>query len=202
TVNRLRATTGGVDLGPLVPRLRELIGTKDRKVNLTPPDFLSAVRAVLDDTDATAVPGYDLQLIGRRHLRSNNSWLHNIDTMVKGRDRCTVLMHPADAAERGLADGDPASVESPVGAIVAPVEISDDIRAGVVAIPHGWGHGGAGVGWQVAAAHPGVNVNLLHDPDRADPLSGAAAVNNTWVRVGPVGATPTEHGAAAVAAPH
>ncbi|WP_280220422.1 molybdopterin-dependent oxidoreductase [Nocardia neocaledoniensis] len=202
TVNRLRATTGGVDLGPLVPRLRELIGTKDRKVNLTPPDFLSAVRAVLDDTDATAVPGYDLQLIGRRHLRSNNSWLHNIDTMVKGRDRCTVLMHPADAAERGLADGDPASVESPVGAIVAPVEISDDIRAGVVAIPHGWGHGGAGVGWQVAAAHPGVNVNLLHDPDRADPLSGAAAVNNTWVRVGPAGATPTEHGAAAVATPH
>ncbi|WP_316574810.1 molybdopterin oxidoreductase family protein [Nocardia canadensis] len=186
TVNRIRAAAGGVDLGPLVPRLRELIGTEDRKVHLTPPDFLAALRTVLDETVTAATDGYDLQLIGRRHLRSNNSWLHNIPSMVKGRDRCTVLVHPDDATARGLRDGDPARVESPVGTIVVPVEVSDDIRPGVVAIPHGWGHQEPGVGWQVAAAQPGVNVNLLHDPSRADPLTGTAAVNNTWVRVGPV----------------
>ncbi|MEV0062375.1 molybdopterin oxidoreductase family protein [Nocardia sp. NPDC050718] len=186
TVNRIRSTAGGVDLGPLVPRLRELIGTKDRKVQLTPPDLLAALHAVLDEADTATSAGYDLQLIGRRHLRSNNSWLHNIPSMMKGRDRCTVLVHPDDAATRGLADGDPARVESSVGTIVVPVEVSDDIRPGVVAIPHGWGHREPGVGWQVAAAQPGVNVNLLHDPTRTDPLTGTAAVNNTWVRVSPV----------------
>jgi anaerobic selenocysteine-containing dehydrogenase len=177
---------GGVDLGPLRPRLPELIGTSDRRTHLAPTDFLAAVRTVLDDATAAAEPGFDLQLIGRRHLRSNNSWLHNIPSMVKGRDRCTVLMHPDDAAARGLTDGDPATIESPVGSIVVPVEISDDIRAGVVAIPHGWGHHEPGVGWSVAAALPGANVNLLHDPARTDPLSGTSAVNSTWVRVNPV----------------
>ncbi|MFD6272292.1 molybdopterin oxidoreductase family protein [Nocardia asteroides] len=185
TISKIRAAAGGIDLGPLVPRLATLIGTKDRKVQLTPPDFVTALRELLA-TDATPATGYDLQLIGRRHLRSNNSWLHNIPSMMKGRDRCTVLMHPTDAAHRGLTDGHPARVESAVGAIVLPVEISDDIRSGVVAIPHGWGHGEPGVGWTVAAAQPGVNVNLLHDPTRTDPLSGTAAVNNTWVRVSPV----------------
>ncbi|NEW25203.1 molybdopterin oxidoreductase family protein [Nocardia cyriacigeorgica] len=200
TIKRIREAAGGVDLGPLRPRLPELIGTRDRKVQLAPPDFLRAITAVLDDAAAGRAltapgEGFDLKLIGRRHLRSNNSWLHNIPTMMKGRDRCTVLMHPDDATERGLADGDSATVASPVGAITLPVEISDDIRRGVVAIPHGWGHGAPGVGWSVAAAQPGVNVNLLHDPSLTDPLSGAAAVNNTWVRVSAV--TP---GAAATAA--
>ncbi|MBF6452234.1 molybdopterin oxidoreductase family protein [Nocardia cyriacigeorgica] len=200
TIKRIREAAGGVDLGPLRPRLPELIGTRDRKVQLASPDFLRAITAVLDDAAAGRAltapgEGFDLKLIGRRHLRSNNSWLHNIPTMMKGRDRCTVLMHPDDATERGLADGDSATVASPVGAITLPVEISDDIRRGVVAIPHGWGHGAPGVGWSVAAAQPGVNVNLLHDPSLTDPLSGAAAVNNTWVRVSAV--TP---GAAATAA--
>ncbi|MFC4376397.1 molybdopterin oxidoreductase family protein [Nocardia halotolerans] len=185
TLGKIRDTAGGVDLGPLRPRLPELIGTDDRKVQLAPTDFLAAVRTVLDDAATPTEPGYDLQLIGRRHLRSNNSWLHNIPAMVKGRDRCTVLMHPDDAAARGLAEGDPASVESAVGAIVVPVEIRDDIRVGVVAVPHGWGHREPGVGWTVAAALPGRNVNLLHDPARTDPLSGTSAVNNTWVRVRP-----------------
>ncbi|MBF6097341.1 molybdopterin oxidoreductase family protein [Nocardia cyriacigeorgica] len=195
TVKRIREAAGGIDLGPLRPRLPELIGTRDRKVQLVPPDFLRAVTSVLDDAaagQALTAPGegFDLKLIGRRHLRSNNSWLHNIPTMMKGRDRCTVLMHPVDATERGLADGDSATVASPVGEITLPVEISDDIRRGVVAIPHGWGHGAPGVGWSVAAAQPGVNVNLLHDPSLTDPLSGAAAVNNTWVRVSAVTADP------------
>ncbi|NEW40341.1 molybdopterin oxidoreductase family protein [Nocardia cyriacigeorgica] len=188
TINRIRDAAGGIDLGPLRPRLRQLIGTEDRKVHVAPQDFLTAVRRILDEAEsgrALTTPGedFDLKLIGRRHLRSNNSWLHNIPSMVKGRDRCTVLMHPDDATERGLTDGDSATVASTFGAIALPVEVSDDIRPGVVAIPHGWGHGEPGVGWSVAAAQPGVNVNLLHDPSLTDPLTGAAAVNNTWVRV-------------------
>ncbi len=200
TLRKIRDTPGGIDLGPLQPRLPELIGTSDRRTHLAPTDFLAAVRTVLDDATAATEPGYDLQLIGRRHLRSNNSWLHNIPSLVKGRDRCTVLMHPEDAAARGLTEGDPATIESAVGAIVAPVEISADIRAGVVAIPHGWGHHEPGVGWTVAAALPGVNVNRLHDPARTDPLSGASAVNSTWVRVSPaenLDATPRSEVAAA-----
>ncbi|MEU4704973.1 molybdopterin oxidoreductase family protein [Nocardia salmonicida] len=187
TLGKIRDTPGGVDLGPLRPRLPELIGTSDRKTHLVPADFLAAIHTVLDETTATPELGYDLQLIGRRHLRSNNSWLHNIPSMVKGRDRCTVLVHPDDAAARGLADGDPATIESPVGSIEVPVEISRDIRPGVVAIPHGWGHREPGVGWTVAAGLPGANVNLLHDPARTDALSGTSAVNSTWVRVNPVG---------------
>ncbi|KAF0844913.1 molybdopterin-dependent oxidoreductase [Nocardia caishijiensis] len=200
TLGKIRDTPSGVDLGPLRPRLPELIGTPDRAVHLAPEDFLAAVRTVLDGTESPTAE-YDLQLIGRRHLRSNNSWLHNIEPMVKGRDRCTVLMHPADASARGLADGDRARVESPIGAIEVPVEVSTDIRAGVVAVPHGYGHREPGVGWQVAAALPGANVNLLHDPARTDPLSGASAVNNTWVRVGPVENVGSATGSEAAVAP-
>ncbi|MCP2279391.1 molybdopterin dinucleotide binding domain-containing protein [Nocardia amikacinitolerans] len=105
--------------------------------------------------------------------------------MVKGRDRCTALMHPADAAERGLSDGEPVTVTSPMGSIVVTLEVSDEIRPGAIAIPHGWGHREPGVGWTVAASLPGSNVNLLHDPSSIDPFSGASAVNNTWVRVTP-----------------
>ncbi|WP_227983909.1 molybdopterin oxidoreductase family protein [Nocardia spumae] len=182
TIRKVRASAGGVDLGPLRPRLRSLIGTRDRKVSLAPADFREAVRdlpAVAPAEDG----GYDLRLIGRRHLRSNNSWLHNVPAMVKGRDRCTVLMHPADAGARGLADGEPVTVASASGSIVVTLEVGDEIRPGTVAIPHGWGHREPGVGWRVAAALPGANVNLLHDPALVDPLSGTAAVNNTWVSV-------------------
>ena len=127
-----------------------------------------------------------MQLIGRRHLRSNNSWLHNVATMVKGRDQCTALMHPDDAAKRGLSHGERVAVTSPTGSIVVTCAVSDDIRAGTIAIPHGWGHNEPGVGWQLAASLPGANVNLLHDPSLTDQFSGTAAVNNTWVTVAAV----------------
>jgi predicted molibdopterin-dependent oxidoreductase YjgC len=121
----------------------------------------------------------------RRHLRSNNSWLHNVPSMVKGRDRCTALMHPADATARALTDCAPVTVTSRIGSIVVTLEVSDDIRPGTIAIPHGWGHREPGVGWQVAASLPGANVNLLHDPSLTDTFTGNAAVNNTWVAVTP-----------------
>lgn len=140
----------------------------------------TAARPLTAPTD-----GYDLKLIGRRHLRSNNSWLHNVPSMVKGRDRCTALMHPADATARALTDGAPVTVTSRIGSIVVTLEVSDDIRPGTIAIPHGWGHREPGVGWQVAASLPGANVNLLHDPSITDTFTGNAAVNNTWVAVTP-----------------
>lgn len=194
TVAKVRAAAGGVDLGPLQPRLHSLIGTKDQKVHLAPDEFVTAARELLDDVhggNAVTAPtdGYDLKLIGRRHLRSNNSWLHNIPAMVKGRDRCTALMHPADAATRGLTDGAPVTVASRVGSIVVTLEVSDDIRPGTIAIPHGWGHREQGVGWQIAASLPGANVNLLHDPSLTDTFTGNAAVNSTWVTVTPVAHT-------------
>ncbi|MBH0779491.1 molybdopterin oxidoreductase family protein [Nocardia bovistercoris] len=188
TVAKARRSVGGIDLGPLRPRLRRIIGTEDRKVRLAPRDFVAAARTLIEDARRGAsatepADGFDLRLIGRRHLRSNNSWLHNLPPMVKGRARCTALMHPRDAAERGLADGAPVTVASKNGSIVVPLEVSDDIRRGTVAVPHGWGHDEPGVGWMVAAAQPGANVNLLHDPAVVDAFSGNAAVNSTWVTV-------------------
>lgn len=192
TLRKIRAARGGVDLGPLQPRLRTLIATEDKRVQLAPPVLVAQARELLDGAGSggpseEGPDGFDLRLIGRRHLRSNNSWLHNVPAMVKGPVRCTALMHPDDATARGLADGEDVTVTSATGSIVVPVEVSDEIRRGTVAIPHGWGHGVPGVGWQVAAVVGGANVNLLHDPAQVDPVSGNAAVNSTWVRVEPVG---------------
>lgn len=186
TLGRIRRTRGGIDLGPLDPRLDELT----EHVRLAPDDLVAACRELLDDVragrDPDAAPdGYDLRLVGRRHLRSNNSWLHNVDAMVKGRDRCTVLLHPEDAATRDVADRAMVRVASPHGEVELPAEVSDEIRPGTVAIPHGWGHDRAGVGWSTAAAHGGVNVNRLHDPHQVDRVSGNAAMNATWVRIVP-----------------
>ena len=184
TLSKIRRTPGGIDLGPLQPRLRSLIATSDRRLHLAPEEFVAETRLLLG-ADETVAEGteFDLRLIGRRHLRSNNSWLHNIPTMVKGRDRCTVLMHPDDATSRALVDGQPVTVRSRIGHIEVPVEVSDEIRVGTVAIPHGWGHDEKGVGWSTAAAHPGANVNLLHDPKVTDTFTGNAAVNATMVNV-------------------
>ena len=181
TMQRLRSSTGGLDLGPLQPRLRKVIATPDRKVHLAPDEFVTAAATLLDSITPPRDGGYDLQLIGRRQLRSNNSWLHNVPTMTGGNNTCTVLMHPDDAAARGLSQGQTVTVSSAVGAVELPLDISDDIRTGTVAVPHGWGH--QHTGWQHARTLPGANVNLLHDPDQVDAFTGTAAVNNTWVAV-------------------
>ncbi len=187
TVGRVRRSRGGVDLGPLQPRLRHVLGTLDRRVHLAPPDLVAEARRLLAEGPADAPSAeFDLQLIGRRHLRSNNSWLHNVEAMVKGRDRCTALMHPDDAAARGLEDREVVAVTSATGRIEVPVEVSEEIRPGTVAVPHGWGHDVKGVGWSTAQAHGGANVNLLHDPHLVDTLTGNAALNATWVRVDPL----------------
>lgn len=184
TMRALRDSAGGIDLGPLQPRLDQVLATSDRRIHLAPAEFIADAAARL------AAPIEDpgdgrLHLIGRRNLRSNNSWLHNVPTMTGGNNRCTVLMHPDDAAARGLAQGDTVRVSSAVGHIDIPVDISDEMRAGTVAVPHGWGH--RGTGWQHANTLPGANVNDLHDPEQVDTFTGTAAVNNTWVTVAACG---------------
>jgi anaerobic selenocysteine-containing dehydrogenase len=122
-------------------------------------------------------------LIGRRHLRSNNSWCHNIESLVKGPERCTLLVNAQDARRQGLRHGGVARVSSRVGTIVAPVEVSDEVMPGVVSLPHGWGHDVDGVRMAVARRHPGVNSNLLADDLLLDAPSGNAALNGIPVRV-------------------
>ncbi|MBN9634545.1 MAG: molybdopterin dinucleotide-binding protein, partial [Actinobacteria bacterium] len=123
----------------------------------------------------------------RRQLRSNNSWLHNVGALMKGRDRCTLLMHSRDAAARGITDGDNAEVASGAGKIVVPVEVTDAIKPGVVSMPHGWGHGQPGTRLGIANASPGVNTNILSLPDFIDEPSGNGALNGIPVTVSAAG---------------
>ena len=177
---KLRAEPHGIDLGPLEPRLPGRLGTRDRKVQLAP-------KVYLDDLPRLArrftQPDAGLVMIGRRHLRSNNSWLHNSERLVKGPPRCTLMIHPDDASQRGLADGAQARVATAKGAIELPVEVTDTVMPGVVSVPHGWGHGRAGVKLSVAAKHPGASINDVIDPARVDELSGTSALTGQPVEV-------------------
>lgn len=177
----VEAQPNGVDLGPLQPCLKDRLLTDNRKINVLSGDLADEVerfRARLGERSDGL-----LSLIGRRHVRSNNSWLHNAQRLVKGPDRCTLMIHPADAAERGLADGSLAVVASRVGQVEVAVEVTEDIMRGVVSLPHGWGHHREGVSWQTAAAHAGVSLNDLTDPARYDRLTGNAVLNGTPVTV-------------------
>jgi anaerobic selenocysteine-containing dehydrogenase len=126
-----------------------------------------------------------LVLVGRRDLRSNNSWMHNVDVLVKGKDRCTVHVHPDDAARNGIADGAPVVVASGSGQIELAAEVTDAIMPGVVSIPHGWGHDSDGAQLRVASRRPGVNSNVLAGTERFDPLSGNAVLNGIPVTLTP-----------------
>ncbi len=184
SLDRLEAVEHGVDLGPLVPRLPYLLRTESGTVELAPPIILADLARL--ETDCDAPPDPALRLVGRRHLRSNNSWMHNVRQLVKGRDRCTLHVNPHDAAELGLTDGGPARVSSRVGEVVAAVEVTDDVMPGVVSLPHGWGHDAPGMSMAVAAEHAGVNSNALTDHRRLDPLSGNTVLNGIAVTVEPV----------------
>ena len=137
------------------------------------------------EADLRAGANGQMVLIGRRQLRSNNSWMHNLPALVKGKDRCTVWVNPVDAGRIGLEDGSPARLTSNAGELTAPVEVTDEIMPGVVSIPHGWGHDGPGIRMRVAADHAGVNSNLLA-PTEVDPLSGNAVLNGIPVEVAPL----------------
>jgi anaerobic selenocysteine-containing dehydrogenase len=182
TLERLEANPHGIDLGPLQPRVPEVLRTPSGMIELAPEICLADVerlRAVLER------PVPELVLVGRRDLRSNNSWMHNLPVLVKGKTRCTLHVHPDDAVRMGVADGDDARVKSTAGEVVVPVEITDAVRPGVVSMPHGWGHNRRGSRITVAAAHAGANSNVLAPSDLFDPLSGNAVLNGIPVTLEP-----------------
>lgn len=181
TLDEVRSHPHGIDLGPLRPRLPEVLRTPSGQVELAPQpllDDLPRLAAVLDE------PADGLLLVGRRHLRSNNSWGHNLAPLVGGSNRCTLQIHPVDAAARGLVDAGTAAVTSSVGRLEVEVEVTERIRPGVVSLPHGWGHDVDGVELRVARKAGGVNSNVLTPPE-IDPLSGTAVLNGIPVTVTP-----------------
>ena len=183
TLAVLERNPHGVDLGPLEPRLPDALRTASGRIELAPEPIvadLERLRAALERPRNGGIV-----LVGRRQLRSNNSWMHNLPALVKGKERCTMQVHPDDAKRLGLEEGSPARVRSAAGELEAPVEITDAIMPGVVSIPHGWGHDAPGMRLRVAADHAGVNSNLLADETAVDPLSGNAVLNGIPVEVGP-----------------
>jgi anaerobic selenocysteine-containing dehydrogenase len=185
SLDKLRANPHGIDFGALQPRLPEVLRTASGKVELAPSELIADLGRLwsrVEDSDEM-LDGRDLVLVGRRHLRSNNSWMHNLEVLVKGKPRCTLQMHPLDAATRGISDGQHVSVASRVGRVSAPVELTDEIRPGVVSLPHGWGHGVAGTQMRVAGEYAGVNSNILTDEAAMDPLSGTSVLNGIPVSV-------------------
>jgi anaerobic selenocysteine-containing dehydrogenase len=177
---KLRANPHGLDLGPLVRRLPKRLGSRNRKVDLAPSIYVADIRRL---EQRRAPEG--LVIIGRRQLRSNNSWLHNSERLVKGPPRCTLLIHPDDAAARGIADGSRARVATARGSIELPVEITDSMMPGVVSVPHGWGHTRKGSRLAVASSVAGASINDVLDPAIADELSGTAALTGQPVEVHP-----------------
>lgn len=185
SLDMLRAHPHGVDFGALQPRIPEVLRTESGKIELAPPELVADLDRLWSHVEEITSPvdGRDLLLVGRRHLRSNNSWMHNIEVLVKGKPRCTLQMHPTDAATRGIANGQSVTVSSRVGRVSAPVEVTEDIRPGVVSLPHGWGHGVAGTQMRVAGEYAGVNSNVLADEDALDPLSGTSVLNGIPVSI-------------------
>lgn len=183
SLEKLLAHPHGIDLGPLRPRLPQPLKTPSGKVELLPSpiaDDLPRLRAALAQRPAGLV------LVGRRHLRSNNSWMHNVPALTGGSNRCTLHIHPEDAQRLGVRDGAPVRVKGAGGEVTAPAEVTDGVRRGVVSLPHGWGHDRPGTRMSHAATDPGVNVNQLLDGSLLDPLSGNAVLNGVPVELAPV----------------
>ena len=190
SVRRLReAGPGGLDLGPLRPRLPERLHTPDRRVHLDARvvlDDLPRLLGVLSDLEGTTPAGDELLLVGRRHQRDNNSWLHNQARLTRGRARHQLLVHPDDLAVRGIRDGDRVRVRSAAGQVEVEVSATDDVMPGVVSLPHGYGHDRQGVRMRGAAALPGVSLNDLTDPGVTEAVSGNAVLNGVPVTVEPL----------------
>ena len=188
TIASLEQQPHGIDLGALVPMLPARLRTANGRIAAAPAAVLADMPRVATGLEAALATGDgSLALIGRRELRSCNSWMHNSERLVKGKHQCTLLMHPRDAASRQLVDGQVAQVISRVGAVEAPVELSEAMMPGVVCLPHGWGHARPGVQARVAVAHAGVSINDLTDDERVDRLCGTAGFSGTRVTVGRVG---------------
>lgn len=185
TLRKVKKAPHGIDLGPLTSCLPGRLRTRDKRIELAPEVIVNDVERVKSKLLVRVTPESNghLLLIGRRQLRSNNSWMHNSERLVKGKPACTILMHPTDAAHRNFKSGQEVLVKSSVGSVVVPVEISENIMPGVVSIPHGWGHDRDGIQLDVAQQHAGESINDLTDNQAIDTLSGTAAFNGTMVTV-------------------
>jgi anaerobic selenocysteine-containing dehydrogenase len=177
----LEANPQGIDFGPLQSTLLDRIPDEHGKIDLAPDLFVEDLERLQSRYSGTS-PSEQLLLIGRRHLRSNNSWMHNTERLMRGKERCTLMIHPEDAERIGVKSGDVVSVSSRVGEVRAPAEVTPDMMTGVVSLPHGFGHDRDGVQLSVATSHPGVSVNDLTDEQSLD-VSGNAAFSGVPVTV-------------------
>ena len=180
SIDKLKAHPSGIDLGPLEPSCPERLQTPNQRIQLAIAEVLADIERFIKDTD---VAGDHYRLIGRRHVRDNNSWMHNHHRLMKGKPRCQLLMHPDDVAKEGWQSGMVVTIASRVGAIDAELAASDEMMPGVVSLPHGYGHGLAGTRGEVASRHAGVSCNDITDEQFVDQLSGNAAVNGVSVRL-------------------
>lgn len=185
SIAALLAAPHGIDLGPLSVRLPEALRTPSGKVELAPP-LLTGDVARLHDVLETGHQEGAMVLIGRRDLRSNNSWMHNLPSLVSGPARCTAWVHPRDADRLGVLDGELVAVRARTGSVEVTAEVTENVMPGVVSIPHGWGHDTPGVQLRVAGEHAGVNSNVLCDEQIVEPLSGTAVLNGIPVTLAPV----------------
>lgn len=183
SLEKLKAEPHGIDLGPMQSRLPDCLQTPDKKIDCAPALLMADLERVESRLFADGPRANELVLIGRRHIRSKNTFMHNYQRLVKGENMCVMFMHPEDLAERQLRDGQNVRVKSRVGDVTLPVTSTEDVMRGVVSIPHGYGHGRDGVRLTVASQHPGVCINDLTDDQVIDPLTGMAVFNGVPVTV-------------------
>lgn len=183
-IKKLMKHPHGVDLGPMRDGVRHRVRHRDGKIRLAPEPLLEALDAYAPRA-SEAPSAEELLLIGRRELRTCNSWMHNVPALVAGRDRCVLYVHPDDAARTGVRDGDEAVLESRVHTGSLPIRVTDDVRPGVVSLPHGWGHAAAAPWQSVAGNHPGVSINDWTDDERTESVVGQSVLNGVPVRLRP-----------------
>ncbi len=184
SLSLLREQPHGIDLGALEPRIPEVLATSSGTIELAPPGVIPDMDKLRQQIQQEPTSG--LVLIGRRHLRSNNSWMHNLEHLVRGKGRCHLLIHPDDAAPISVETGQSVMIQSRVGALQVTVEVTDDIMPGVVCLPHGWGHNQPNTSMHIAASHPGVNTNILTDEAVMDASSGTSVLNGIPVEISAV----------------
>ncbi len=186
SLDKLKENPHGIDLGALQPCLPERLFTEDKKIQLAPALLVQDLDRLKAAFNNEPTPQYPFLLIGRRHLRDNNSWMHNSARLIKGRNRCTLMIHPKDAQALSIENQQVVKVTSRVGTVELPAELTDAMMQGVVSMPHGYGHGRKGVKLDIAQKHAGVSVNDLTDEFVIDELTGNSAFSNVVVNVAAV----------------
>ena len=185
TLSKVKKQVHGVDLGPLKPRFPKRLFTSDKKIDLAPSIFIDDLKRVISNVAQSNSNG-SLTLIGRRQLRSNNSWMHNCPSLMSGRDRFLILMNPLDAQKKSIADGQKVRVKTSNAQIELEAKLSEEMMPGVISIPHGWGHEGKDTQQKIALENKGGNLNALGDDLAIDPVSGNADLHIRNVKVYPI----------------